>query len=223
MILPILIILTTSILISIGFWLFKRSKKKFVTDLQSQIELDAYLEKSLSKSEIGRFYERYIGYLHESEGHDVTYHGAVKGYADRGVDLIVRGKKEIIVVQTKCWSKERIIDEDYVFRFWVSTTHFKKALSIEDQKIAKSIFFTTTVYSDLAKEAAQLLGIEINTKALDKTYPMIKCNVNINGEKIFHLPFDKYYDKIKIKPQEGEFFAKTVDEAVQKGFRRSKI
>ena len=50
---------------------------------------------------------------------------------------------------------------------------------------------------------------------------MIKCNVNDNGEKIYHLPFDPYYDKVKIKTERGEFYAHTVKEATEKGFRRA--
>ena len=51
---------------------------------------------------------------------------------------------------------------------------------------------------------------------------MIKCNINTNTEeRIYHLPFDQQYDKIKIdKP--GEFYAMTVKEAEEKGFRRAK-
>ena len=50
-------------------------------------------------------------------------------------------------------------------------------------------------------------------------YPMIKCNIN-NGEKIYHLPFDQQYHRAMIK-NEGEFYAMTVKEATEKGFRRA--
>ncbi|MEY3495804.1 MAG: hypothetical protein RJA80_26 [Actinomycetota bacterium] len=32
-----------------------------------------------------------------------------------------------------------------------------------------------------------------------KQYPVIKCNIASNGEKIYHLPFDQQYDKTLIK------------------------
>ena len=37
---------------------------------------------------------------------------------------------------------------------------------------------------------------------------------------IFHLPFDQQYDKTKIN-KEDEFYAFTVKEAVESGFRRA--
>ena len=47
-----------------------------------------------------------------------------------------------------------------------------------------------------------------------------QCNIGKQGEKIYHLPFDQQYDKILIDKQ-GEFFAHTVKEAEEKGFRRA--
>lgn len=49
---------------------------------------------------------------------------------------------------------------------------------------------------------------------------MIKCNIGNNGEKIYHLPFDQQYYRTEIKSP-GEFYAWTVEEAVNAGFRRA--
>ena len=57
---------------------------------------------------------------------------------------------------------------------------------------------------------------------LSKNYPMIKCNINqATKEKIYHLPFDQQYDRTKIVPTLGEFYAQSVAEAESKGFRRA--
>jgi hypothetical protein len=51
---------------------------------------------------------------------------------------------------------------------------------------------------------------------------MIKCNINQGTkEKIYHLPFDQQYDRTKILPELGEFYADTTAEAEEKGFRRA--
>ena len=51
---------------------------------------------------------------------------------------------------------------------------------------------------------------------------MIKCNINpASNTKIYHLPFDQQYDKIKVGDQEGELYALTVKEAEKLGFRRA--
>ena len=42
-----------------------------------------------------------------------------------------------------------------------------------------------------------------------------------NGKKIYHLPFDQQYYRTKIELH-GEFYAWTVEEAVNAGFRRAR-
>ena len=55
-----------------------------------------------------------------------------------------------------------------------------------------------------------------------KDYPRIKCNVNADATRIYHLPCDPYYDRIRIEPEKGEFYAKTAAEAEAGGFRRAR-
>jgi hypothetical protein len=87
--------------------------------------------------------------------------------------------------------------------------------------VVKPVFICTTDLSAEATMVADDLDIEVKYISL-KRYPMIKCNISTrNGEKIYHLPFDQQYDRIIIGDQEGEFYAETVDEAEDAGFRRA--
>lgn len=43
----------------------------------------------------------------------------------------------------------------------------------------------------------------------------------MEGGKIYHLPFDQQYDKVKIEKNKGEFYCSTVQEAEKAGFRRA--
>jgi ATP synthase F1 gamma subunit len=70
-----------------------------------------------------------------------------------------------------------------------------------------------------AKEFANKLGVMYKEWLMGE-YPMIKCNIN-NSEKIYHLPFDQQYWRTIIEPEKGEFYAMTVKEATQAGFRRA--
>ena len=82
----------------------------------------------------------------------------------------------------------------------------------------KAAFVTNIELSETAKKFAKHLDIIV--KKVDMgVYPVIKCNIN-NGNKIYHLPFDQQYDRTEIKLK-GEFWAYTVKEAVDKGFRRA--
>ena len=56
-------------------------------------------------------------------------------------------------------------------------------------------------------------------------FPRIKCNIGRDEygavTKIYHLPMDQQYDNVIIEPDKGEFFAMTVLEAENAGFRRA--
>lgn len=201
-------------------FLFFRKRRKKCENKEAQRLLDEYRE-NLDTSEIGTLYERYIGHLYEEEGYVVKYFGAVNGFEDLGRDLIIEGKKEILIVQTKCWAKFKKINEKHIFQLYGSLEHFKRT-SKHDNKTVKAVFFTTAQYSDTSKEVAKVLGVELNYKDLDKTYPLVKCNVNQKGDKIYHLPFDPYYDKIMIDTSQGKCYVHTVQEAVARGFRRAR-
>ena len=59
---------------------------------RNQRALDRYLRSHMTAWQLGRDYERYIGYLREQDGSRVTYHGIFKGLEDLGRDLIDREK-----------------------------------------------------------------------------------------------------------------------------------
>ena len=54
---------------------------------------------------------------------------------------------------------------------------------------------------------------------LDKNFPMIKCNINKRGKKLFFFPFDKFYDKVHIDIKNGEFYTNSIKECIRKGFK----
>src|SRR5208337_3290465 len=49
-----------------------------------QRALDRYWQKEKRPWEIGRDYERYVGYLYEKDGYSVYYQGIVEGFSDLG-------------------------------------------------------------------------------------------------------------------------------------------
>lgn len=196
----------------------RRSQDSSEVD-RHQLELNSYIQNLKNGREIGLFYERQIGYILESEGYDVTYNGALKGVADLGIDLIAYKDKQIFVIQAKCWSRSKVIDEEYILRLIESAFHYKTE---KGYRYVIPVFYSTTEFNPRAREIADLRNMKLHVLPLDKNYPMIKCNVNKLGERIFHLPSDYYYDKIKIRRDKGAFYAKTVAEAVDHGFRRAK-
>ena len=192
---------------------------------RNQLALDRYLSKTLSPTAVGRLYERYLGYLYECDGWEVEYHGIVEGYEDLGRDLVCTKGNEILIVQAKCWSKQKLIHEKHVFQLFGTTQ-----LYLMNHSVGKLFtpevtawLITTTNLSPVARKAADWLKINVKDGFdLSKTFPMIKCNINqTTKEKIYHLPFDQQYDRTKIVPAWGEFYAQSAAEAESKGFRRA--
>ncbi len=199
-----------------------------------QLALDRYWKSKKTRWQIGRDYERYVGYLFEAAGWDVTYHGIIKGLEDLGRDLLVQRDGRMMVVQCKCWSTQRTIHEKHVFQlfgttieYWFRETHpnvsgdsvsFQDALA---RNSVKPVLFTSTTLSEPAKAFARILGVEVHEKVPLQRYACVKCNFTKEHGKIYHLPFDQQYDRTKIQDPRTERFVETVAEAETLGYRRA--
>jgi hypothetical protein len=201
-------------------YLSKEEYRKLPSVERNQRALDRYWQRPKSNSVIGRNYERYIGYKYEEDGYDVEYHGIFKGFEDLTRDLICKKRDKTIIIQCKNWAKWREIFYAPIFQFFGSVYLYRFEHS--DEKV-DAVFYTSTNFSDLAREFSKKLGIVVNEKIkMDIKYPCIKCNINQSTkEKIYHLPFDQQYDKTKIIPSLGESYCFTVKEAEDAGFRRA--
>lgn len=187
---------------------------------RNQLALDRYWKRHHSKWHIGIMYERFIGYIYEQNGYDVLYHGAKEGKRDLGRDLIAQKGNEFVVIQCKYWNQFRTVFENEIFQFFGTVFQYKHS---NKSKKVKGVFYATTEVSDLARSFAKELGIELKEQyKMDRSYPCIKCNISqVDGSKIYHLPFDQQYDNVKIEPKKGEFYCTTTKEAEDKGFRRA--
>lgn len=208
---------------------------------RNQIALDEFLRRcanfELSKIEIGRLYERYIGYTYEQEGWKVTFKGILDGLQDLGRDLICEKGNNIEIVQAKCWSRRKTIHVKHIYQLHSSMRHYRYQLRHAYREAGhtrretseymksldiKTVLCCTTELSDEALDVAKYEKVDVREIALDKDYPMIKCNINLStNERIYYLPFDHHYDQVIIGNVDGEFYAKTINEAEDKGFRPS--
>lgn len=196
--------------------------KKYGSELAKYIS-----ERGLSSEELGKRYERYIGYKFESMKYKVVYHGIKHGKEDRGIDLIAEAKDHVAIVQCKRRGQSSQIHENTITQLIGTLATYKK----EHQNIKKSIecflYTQNDNLDDAAKKTLLLHSDEITHMVepypfdVGKSYPLIKCNVG-DKDKIYHLPTDSQYDKIKIEIKKKEFFVETIEEAEKLGFRRTK-
>jgi len=200
-----------------------------------QRALDRYWSKKKSSWEIGRDYERYIGYLYEQDGYNVYYQGIEAGLEDLGRDLIAKKDREIKVIQCKYWAQHKTIHEKHIcqlfgttLKYWLeqkkilqkTQTEFLVSLIREDE--IGGVFVTSTSLSDVAREFSVELGIQVREQFPFEEYPSIKCNISKRtGEKIYHLPMDQQYDRTVIEEKRNECYVRTVAEAEKLGFRRA--
>lgn len=199
-------------------WLSPEEYNKLPAIQKYQLALDRYNSKQKSKWQIGIDYERFIGYQYEQLGYKVKYNGALQGLEDMGRDLIASKDNTVLVIQCKRWAKEKTIHEKHIFQLYGSMTLAKRENS---DKTIKGVFVTTTYLSPVAKDCANILRIKVIENKHFEPYPQIKCNISKTGEKIYHLPFDQQYDTTMINPKDGDFYATTVQEAEDAGFRRA--
>ena len=173
---------------------------------------------NLTPEEIGRRYERYIGYLYEIDGYKVDYNGIRMGKKDDGIDIIATKRQELIIIQCK-WYKE----DSQIHSNTIRQLNDNLLECTDDNPSKKVIARLYSAYDNLDDQAkARLVKTQIEHIVLsyDNEYPKIKCNINDdNGEKIYHLPGVGMYDYIKINVNRGEFYVKTIDEAENLGFR----
>lgn len=201
-------------------WLTAAEYEKLPTAEKYQLALDRYWQKKKTSWELGRDYERYIGYIYERDGWAVEYQGIIEGLADLGRDLIAVKNDTTQIVQCKYWSQEKQIHEKHVLQLYGTVVAY--AIDHPDNSSVVGVLFTSTVLSPRASEFAAKLGIAPVERCPLQTYPCVKCNVSRrDGSKIYHLPFDQQYDRTVIEEERMERSVSTVKEAEALGFRRA--
>lgn len=190
-------------------------------DERNQLALDRYIKGRKTKWQIGRDYELFCGYEYEKDNWKVEYFGIEKKLEDMGRDLITYKNKEIHIVQCKYWSQKKLIHEKHIAQLYGTTVAYK----IEKGEMfnVKPVFITNIELSEKAKLFAKFLNVIVVKKEFSQ-FPRIKCNYGIDEygieTEIYHLPFDQQYDKT-IMNRKGNFYAFSVKEAVNRGFRRA--
>jgi hypothetical protein len=201
---------------------------------RNQMALDRYVKRPKSNWEIGRDYERYVGHLHECEGYSVQYVGALEGLDDLGRDLLAEGNGKVRIIQCKLWAEFKQIHEKHIFQLFGTSVEYALRKRFGSKYEREGLFgdlnllegispvlYTSTQLSDRARNFSRALNIEVVESFKLPQYPMIKCNVSREGGRIYHLPFDQQYDRVRIEAHKGERYVSTVAEAERLGFRRA--
>lgn len=204
-------------------WLSDNEYFQMTEQGREQLAVDRYISDSSKWSdwEKGRNYEIYCAYKLFNEGYDIIQEGLNKKLEDGGRDIIATHQKtgKTLIVQCKNWSS--LVRENVVFQLYGSFVQWKldNEDKIKDVEVEPWLYITCDLSSEAIK-CANLLGVRVRRLPMDR-FPAIKCNVNHNtGQKIYHLPFDRHYDLVKINAK-GKGYKFDIAEAIQEGFRRA--
>ena len=191
---------------------------------REQLAIDRYMKQETyqwSDWEKGRNYEIYCAYILYHEGYDIIQEGLNKRLDDKGIDIIAihRETGKILIVQCKNWNSE--VRENVVCQLYGSYAQWlvDNDRRLEDVNIEPWLYITGRI-SKVAIDCADKLKVGIR-HLLMGDFPPIKCNVNHNTkQKIYHLPFDRHYDLVKIN-EKGKGYKFSIAEAIDEGFRRA--
>ena len=192
-----------------------------LTPLQKeQYAFDRWKHRTRTDWDAGVEYERFVGYLCETQGFRVEFNGAKQKVKDQGRDLIVvnRDTKETQIIQCKRYTQS-LVHENTVFQLYGSAALYR--LDHPGQDVACCLI-TTSALSSQARRSAKRLSVQYTEHLPLRDYPMIKCNISPANGRIYHMPYDPQYDAVSINPAIGEKYVSTVREAVESGFRRAK-
>jgi len=202
-----------------------KDEYKLLSDTEKNIRALEYYKKRPKKNwELGRDFERYIGFIYEENGYEVEYFGIEKKLNDLGRDLIVKKDGSTIIIQCKYWSKHKTIHEKHIMQLFGTLVKYR--IDNPNEQNVQGLFVSHTQLSDVAKEFAKALSIEIEENVELGEFPLIKCNNGHDKEygyrtKIYHLPMDQQYDVTKVNKKDGDFYAFTIEEAESKGYTRA--
>lgn len=206
-------------------WLSDDEYSKLSEEGREQHAVNNYIMQSNKWSdwEKGRNYEIYCAYKLYNEGYDIVQEGLNKKLEDGGRDIIATHREtgKILIVQCKNWSTHSQIRENVVFQLYGSYVQWKidNENAIRQTEIEPWLYVTCNLSAEAIK-CANLLGVMVRHLPMDQ-FPAIKCNVNHNtGQKIYHLPFDRHYDLVKINAK-GKGYKFDIAEAIGEGFRRA--
>ena len=204
-------------------WLTEQEYNRLSEVSREQLAVNRYISNCLKWTdwEKGRNYEIYCAYILYNEGYDIVQEGLNKKLEDKGRDIIAvhRQTRKTLIVQCKNWVGP--VRENIVFQLFGSYAQWlvDNGRRLWDVMVEPCLYITGPI-SDEAKRCAEMLDVQIRHLPMGK-FPTIKCNVNHNtGQKIYHLPFDRHYDLVKIN-EKGKGYKFSIAEAVNEGFRRA--
>ena len=179
----------------------------------------------LDQQERGALYEQYIGSMYEQSGWEVTYYGIEYGNQDLGRDLICKKEGKTVIIQCKYLSKNSHISPQIIYQLVGTSIEYEieECENGDFETNVREVLYTSTSLFERAKKSVERLDIEVHSCEdmyhNDRPPKLIKSITSPSGERIFYLPFDEEYFKIRTNIKAGDMYCQTVAEAEAAGYK----
>ncbi len=146
-------------------------------------------EKSFTKK-LGDDYEKYIGTKFEEKGDVVIYNGFIKGYEDKGVDIITISQKSktINLIQCKNWKKKPMILDDVENIFYKLADYELDFFDIEIEDINRHL---------INKQDGRIIQNLFSTIKFDQRSYQVRKVLYASSERVIDLEIGKHLKMIK--------------------------
>ena len=123
--------------------------------------------------EKGTRYELFIGSKYEELGYRVEYIGQMFGYNDHGIDLIAHSQNEIILIQCKFRTGQKV-ENGTIYKLYNNANEFRKLFKTPKKYRITAI--TNTNFTNEDWDYANSVGILIQTFPISNSF---QCSKNI--------------------------------------------
>ena len=162
------------------FLLFIKMLKSKKTKQKTKSERKKLLKK------MGDLYEKQIGLDFEKKGHLVIYNGFIKGYQDKGVDIIALSTKNVKLIQCKNWQKKAMTLKELEMIFNKLERYTLDFYDISHQEINQHL--------KIKKSNKEITSILDKTKSKKQT---LQKTLYLSSEKVVDLEMGKAIVMIK--------------------------
>lgn len=181
---------------------------------RDEFNLKRWWHQIATGQHIGQMFEHSIGWQLVLDGWEVDLYGARMGRDDLGRDIIASKPGRRLIAQCK-YTSGPIAAATVYYLFgtaidWKREHNFTGWLDIA--------FFSHSEFMPEARVAAKRLNISLHECYPFHPFPAVKCHLNRDGRRLYHLPWQQNYRRTLINPKNGDCLTWWVREAVELGY-----
>lgn len=181
---------------------------------RDEFNLNRWWQNIATGQHIGQMFEHSVGWQLALQSWDVDLFGARMGLNDMGRDIIASRRNVKMVAQCKYTSAP--IAAASIYYLYGSAIDWKREHNFGGW--LDIAFFSHSEFMPDARAAAERLNVTLYEDYPFHPFPAVKCHINREGRRLYHLPWQQNYRRTILNPSNGDCLTWWVWEAAQLGF-----